>query len=86
MVGSALASTDWSTEPKNTGSIMLIAMSRLSRWLSACGSAGGTGAIGLTDCTRATSAANALFEPAALSLRESFMNDQTLPGSQSMKQ
>jgi hypothetical protein len=86
MVGSALANTDWSTEPRNTGSIMLIAMSRFSRWLRASGSAGCTGAADEANCASAASAAIASPGPAALPLRESFINDQTLrlaafPGS-----
>ena len=41
MVGSELARIDWSTEPMKTGSIMLVTMTRRSRWDSGSGSAGG---------------------------------------------
>src|SRR5580700_7089166 len=42
MVGSDVARIDWSTEPRNTGSIMLVTMMVFSRWPSGAGSAGAT--------------------------------------------
>jgi hypothetical protein len=42
MVGNEVARIDWSIEPRNTGSIMLTTMSRLSLWVS------GAAATGLT--------------------------------------
>jgi hypothetical protein len=70
MVGSALANTDWSTEPKNTGSIVLIAITRLSRCESACGP---IRSAGIAEAEKPASPASASCEPAVLLLRESFM-------------
>jgi hypothetical protein len=40
MVGNEVARIDWSIEPRNTGSIMLTTMSRLSLWVSGAAATG----------------------------------------------